>query len=327
MAGYENPWCFARLPESNYVATDMIWQAFSEFTEPLKGIRESIAQRVAPIKDVESLKMVLGSLLKVIPSSEMFVTDAHDDFLIRVVKSEDAGRYVKDDANLIHDNPAMTVFSPPSGEVLELCYDLGRQVCGFYEVELVAEAGVAVDIMGVEYIAANGTIQHTQGNRNGLRYITKAGNNHFISLVRRSGRYLFVTDARRPQNPAASDQFPTRYRIGSPAVMRLIGWGDRGTDAQVVHGGQLYGLPLYEQTYGWGMPAMNRNSIHHVWFNRYCTPLHRGNGTIPERYPLVGAQVRPAGTCFLPGASSGVFPSGLLFLLLDLPEESGRPYV
>ena len=68
-----------------------------------------------------------------------------------------------------------------------------EQSCGYYDFDLQAEAGVEVDIYGVEYIDAQGKIQHTEGNRNGLRYVTRAGVNRFTSLKRRSGRYLFIT--------------------------------------------------------------------------------------------------------------------------------------
>lgn len=311
-AGYENPWCFARLPESNYVATDMIWQAFPAFTEPLNGIRESIKQRVSPIHDVPSLIAAMGKSLKVMPSAEMFVTDPHDDFLIRVVKEENAQRYVNDAANLIHDNPSVTVVRPPSGEILELCYDLGRQVCGYYEMELVAEAGVWVDVMGVEYIAANGTIQHTQGNRNGVRYVTKAGNNRFLSTVRRSGRYLFVTirNAKRPVQIRLLRVIESTYpvhRVGaftcSDARLDKV-WEIAERTLKLCMEDSFTDCPLYEQTL-WVGDARNESQFGYTMFGstdiaRRCIEV---TAQSLERYPIVGAQVPSCWDMLLPAWS------------------------
>jgi len=52
---------------------------------------------------------------------------------------------------------------------------------------------VVIDICGVEYIDREGRIQHTNGYRNGMRFITKRGINRFVSFKRRAGRYIFLT--------------------------------------------------------------------------------------------------------------------------------------
>ena len=54
---------------------------------------------------------------------------------------------------------------------------------------------MAVDLYAVEYIAPDGRDPAHRGNRNGLRYITRAGRNRFTSLKRRAGRYLFYYPA------------------------------------------------------------------------------------------------------------------------------------
>ena len=54
-----------------------------------------------------------------------------------------------------------------------MVYDLGIQRCGYYNFELLSEAGVEIDIYGVEYITRKGSIQHSIVNRNGMTYITK----------------------------------------------------------------------------------------------------------------------------------------------------------
>ena len=79
---------------------------------------------------------------------------------------------------------------------IELCYDFGEQTCGYFEFSIEADAGVVVDLNAVEFITPEGTIQHTLPfNRNGMRYITKQGENTFLSLKRRAGQYLFCNAA------------------------------------------------------------------------------------------------------------------------------------
>lgn len=75
----------------------------------------------------------------------------------------------------------------------ELHFDLGEQEAGFHHFEFEAPAGTIVDLNLVEHIRADGVIQHTTANRNGLRYIARGGRRKFASRQRRSGRHLFLT--------------------------------------------------------------------------------------------------------------------------------------
>jgi hypothetical protein len=75
----------------------------------------------------------------------------------------------------------------------ELHFDLGDQRAGFQFVEVEAPAGTVVDGNLVEFIRADGVVQHTTANRNGFRFICPGGRVRFLSRQRRSGRHLFLT--------------------------------------------------------------------------------------------------------------------------------------
>ena len=80
-----------------------------------------------------------------------------------------------------------TVVQPNEAGDIELLYDLGEQNCGYYTFEMEAEAGLVVDIAGVEYIKEDGTVQHTGRYQNDMRYICKEG-----------GEYLHLAEAPFP---------------------------------------------------------------------------------------------------------------------------------
>jgi hypothetical protein len=184
-------------------------------------------------------------------SAAMFLVDPTWQFQERQVVS-DATALVRGPAGLIHRHDDATLIQPsPAGDV-ELLYDLGEQDCGYYQLELQADAGVAVDVFGVEYIAPDGRIQHTGGNRNGMRYITRAGDNRFISLKRRSGRYVFVTlrHQRGPVSLRLLQLIESTYPVeGGGEFCRQRRSFERGVghlDAhpQAVHGGHVHRLSV-----------------------------------------------------------------------------------
>ncbi len=189
--GAENPWVFIRLPEFAVATNDMVWLPFRDREMPLGQLAKDYSKRaddwLASIKDLASFQQTLGKRCEQMPSDKMFVQDVYWQFTQRRVVGE-AASLVTNPSGLLHDNPEFTSIQPsPNGDV-ELLYDLGEQNCGYWNLDLVADAGVQVDIFAVEYIAPDGRIQFPGGNRNGLRYITKQGDNRFTSLKRRSGR-------------------------------------------------------------------------------------------------------------------------------------------
>ena len=94
------------------------------------------------------------------------------------------------------------VIQPDGQGDVELIYDLGAQNIGYWQLEVNAGAGTIIDIAGIEYINPQGKVQHTDRYRNDMRYICGEGDNQFTSLMRRSGRYLFLT-FRNLERPAA----------------------------------------------------------------------------------------------------------------------------
>jgi hypothetical protein len=123
--------------------------------------------------------------------TELLLHDCYPAFLHRrVLGSADA--LLSDRAALLADNHAWTTVRLASEGDVELCLDLGKEAVGWVEFELDAPAGTVVDAHLIEYRDGD-RLQHTQANRNGFRYVTRAGVNHFVSLKRRAGRYIFLT--------------------------------------------------------------------------------------------------------------------------------------
>ena len=206
----------------------------------------------------------------------------------------------------------MTTIQPSSEGDVELLYDLGEQNCGYYHFDLVADAGVQVDIFSLEYIADNGRIQHSGGNRNGMRYITKAGINNYTSLKRRSGRYVFMT-LRQQKTPVQIRHFqliestyPLNY-VGSfscsDARLDKI-WDISTRTLKLCMEDTFTDCPLYEQTH-WVGDARNESLLAYPVFNsndiaKRCILL---SAQSLERYPMVGCQVPSCWDCILPAWS------------------------
>lgn len=194
--GAKNPWVWVRLPEFAGGTNDLVWLPFRDRETPwgelARAYERQTDQWLTTIRDVAGLQQTLGSRLEILPPERMFVEDPFWQFTQRQVVG-DAGALVQNPAGLLHDNAEYTTVRPSGEGDVELLYDLGEQNCGYWSFDLQADAGVAVDIFGVEYIAPDGRIQFSWGNRNGLRYITRAGRNQFTSHKRRSGRYVFLT--------------------------------------------------------------------------------------------------------------------------------------
>lgn len=311
----ENLWCWVDMPEYAFLGDDMIWPS----VEDLNGQREQLAGRyieevqrlLEAVKDKASFMRELGKHARSLAIKDMFVIDTHAPFLARKVLRK-AADLVHNPAGLMYENGEVTVIAPSQDGDIELVYDFGEQSVGYYDLELIAEAGVEVDIFGVEYIDSNGTIQHTLGNRNGMRYITREGANRFISHKRRAQRYLFITLRQQTR--------PVRIRkiqlIESTYPVNYIGSFDC-SDSRLA---QIYEIsartlklcmedtftdcPLYEQTH-WVGDARNESVFNYSIFGaediaRRCIRL---TAQSLERYPIVGCQVPSGWDCLLPAWS------------------------
>ncbi len=324
-AEYGNPWCWIAMPDFNLRSRDMPdfrkgesgsgWMSIQgqggEREQLEAGYRVEIVRLLENITNLAAFQAELEPQASLFPTNEMFTLDTHAPFLAREVIGGGAP-LVQNPAGLMYDNSSITVVQPSGDGDVELVYDLGEQSIGYYELDLVAEAGVEVDIFGVEYIAADGTIQHTWANRNGMRYITREGTNHFTSLKRRSQRYLFITLRQQTQ--------PVRIRkiglIESTYPVEQSGFFEC-SDARLE---QIYEIsartlklcmedtftdcPLYEQTH-WVGDARNEALFNFSTFGaqdivKRCIRL---TAQSLERYPIAGCQVPSCWDTLLPAWS------------------------
>ena len=85
-----------------------------------------------------------------------------------------------------------TVHPSLDGDVRVLL-DFGREIIGYHTFEIDAPAGTTVDMHNFEFIQYDGRVNLCEGMNNSLRYICRAGSQHFRSHVRRGFRYTWVT--------------------------------------------------------------------------------------------------------------------------------------
>lgn len=311
----KNPWCFILLDQLLIAKDDMRFFFFNqedtEIEAALKGYKKALKDISKKIKDSRTLKKHLAQKIKTIPFEEMFVFDTCGQFQKRIPVKNAESEVVNPFA-LMADNPDFTIIKSTKEGDIEMLYDLGEQNCGYYSFELIADDGVCVDIYGVEYITPSGKIQHSWSNRNGMRYITKDGRNKFVSLKRRSGRYIFITirnqksvvrirnfkliESTYPVNHTGSfecsDQRLNRIWEISARTLKLC-MEDTYTDC-----------PLYEQTL-WIGDARNESLFGYTLFGAYdlaarCIKLAAHS---LKRYPIVGCQLPSSWDCILPAWS------------------------
>ncbi|MBI4926683.1 MAG: hypothetical protein HY835_02880, partial [Anaerolineae bacterium] len=315
---HENPWVLLKLSDFALVEDDVTWIWF----KGLDGKRDanSAGYRTAITTYLAEPQRLWteNQIEKMLPAAaEMFVTDTHWCFIGREVLG-DAADLVQNPQAVMFDNPALTTVLPCGDADVELIYDLGEETVGYFDLELMAPAGVALDVYAVEYIAPDGRVQHTGDNRNGLRYITRAGLNRFTSLKRRAGRYLFLTLRYPPAGDGAvapvhfrlvrviESTYPAEPRASfacSDARLERI-WQISARTLELCMEDTFTDCPLYEQTY-WVGDARNESIFAYDTFGavdiaRRCLRLAAQS---LERYPLVGGQVPSSWDMLLPAWS------------------------
>ena len=311
----DNPWVYLRLPEYAVATNDLVWLPFRDRETPAgrlaKKYREQSDRWLSSIKDLGALKQTLGERCEQMLSDRMFVQDPCWQSVQRQVLG-DATPWVSNPAGLLHDNPEFTTVLPGPDGAVELLYDLGEQNCGYWNFDLVADAGVQVDLYAVEYIAPDGRIQFPGGNRNGLRYITRQGHNRYTSLKRRSGRYLFLT-LRQQKSPVRirhlnliESTYPLDY-VGSfscsDARLDRI-WEISTRTLKLCMEDTFTDCPLYEQTH-WVGDARNESLLAYGVFGARDLARRCVNITAQslERYPITGCQTPSGWDCLLPAWS------------------------
>lgn len=306
------PWCFAEIPDSRFVGNDIVWP---NFVDPERQrYRERIEPRLQTLlKQVrDPATFARHPDLRIRPVAEAVPTEeVHGQFVHRN-PVQDGVAFVDQPFAAMYNTPETTLITPsPKGDI-ELLYDLGVQRCGYYSFELIAEAGAVVDLFGVEYIAPGGAIQHTDDNRNGLRYVCKEGVNTFTSLKRRSQRYVFLTlrNLTRPVELRLLRVIESTYPVDAqgafassdPALDRI--WEISARTLKLCMEDTFTDCPLYEQTH-WVGDARNEAVFAFTAFGaadlaQRCIAL---TGQSLERYPITGCQVPSTWDCLLPAWS------------------------
>jgi hypothetical protein len=314
-AGYENPWCFIRFPEYAVATNDLVWIDFKKDDPSLRAAMEGYSKASEELlntaQDLAQFKAAAGRRAELLPSNTMFVRDIYWQFTQRQV-IEDAAALVRHGGALIHDNPEVTTVQPSAAGDIELLYDLGEQNCGYYRLDLVADAGVIVDVFSLEYITPDGRLQHSWGNRNGMRYITRQGRNDFLSLKRRSGRFVFLT-LRGAKTPVqirhfglVESTYPVEYTGNfscSDARLDRI-WEISTRTLKLCMEDTYVDCPLYEQTH-WVGDARNESLLAFGVFGAYdlarrCIQI---TAQSLEHYPIAGCQTPSGWDCLLPAWS------------------------
>lgn len=232
--------------------------------------------------------------------------------LERVFMDDSSAEFMKREALDTLPVPGDRIEPSERGDI-ELCYDFGEQTCGYFEFSIEADAGVVVDLNAVEFITPEGTIQHTLPfNRNGMRYITKQGENTFLSLKRRAGQYLFVT-LRNQTSPVTIKSLriiestaPVKpmqlFQSSDPALDRI--WEISERTLKLCAEDSYTDCPLYEQTL-WIGDARNEALYGYAAYGNYdisARCLELGAQSL-DRFPMVGCQVPSAWECLLPAWS------------------------
>ena len=313
--GHKNPWCFIRFKEFAFVSDDLIWPQLKDanppVTERTQGYSAAMEELFKTVKTPADFLAKLRSRAELMPPERMFVRDGYWQFVNRQVVG-DASGLVTAPAALMHETPSLTTVRPSSDGDVELLYDLGEQNCGYWSFDLIADAGVVVDVSAVEYITPDGRIQFARGNRNGLRYITREGVNRFTSLKRRSGRFIFIT-LRDQKSPV---QFRNFRLIESTYPVNAVGsfscsdtrldeiWRISTRTLKLCMEDTFTDCPLYEQTH-WVGDARNESLLAYPVFGatdigRRCI---RQTAQSLERYPITGCQVPSGWDVLLPAWS------------------------
>ena len=310
-----NPWVFLRFPEFAVATNDLRWIGFTREDPRLAaaadGYNQTVQKHLQAVKTEDDFRAQLAARAEQMPAERMFVLDATWQFQHRQDLG-DASSRVQRPAALMHNTAEVTVIEPDARGDVELLYDLGEQNVGYYDFELTAPAGVVVDVFSLEHIERDGRIQHSWGNRNGMRYITREGVNRFTSLKRRSGRFVFIT-LREQKAPVQIRRFQlieSTYPVNqvgsfscSDARLDAI-WTISTRTLKLCMEDTFTDCPLYEQTH-WVGDARNESLFAFGVFGaedlaRRCIRI---TAQSLDRYPIAGCQTPSCWDVLLPAWS------------------------
>jgi len=289
-------WQLGVLDEFLMAGYDRLWFSF-----PNQQIETLRAGWMKKIEELAKAGELPAESLRPLPLEQIFLPDASAEFAAR----EPIGSAAR-----LFDG---TVVQPSRNGDVELCFDFGGQVCGYFDFTIKAEEGVIIDLNAIEFIREDGVLQHVhKWNRNGMRYVTKKGVNRFTSLKRRSGRYLFVTlrnqktpveiknlriiESTAPVEPVGS------FSCSDPMLNRV--WKMSERTLQLCMEDTFTDCPLFEQTL-WIGDARNEALYAFAAYANFDVSersLEIGAQSL-EQFPIVGCQVPSSWDCILPAWS------------------------
>ncbi len=196
------------------------------------------------------------------------------------------------------------IYPPISGDV-ELLLDFGKELVGFFDLELSAPEGAIIDLNAFEYME-DGRIQWTHGLHNTFRYIARRGWQTWRSVVRRGFRYATLT-VRFPQGASEPvrlrglrcylNTYPYAYQSQFQCDDALLNdiWDISRHTVRLCSEDTFVDCPSYEQTF-WVGDARNESLFSYTAFGdtrlaRRCLLLA---GESLWRSPLVESQVPSA---------------------------------
>ena len=313
-AAYDNPWAFVKFDAYQFNEMDMYWPSLPVANPRISNLESAYAAYIEDLfkklKDKAAFLSHLGKDAVKLPRKKMFVEDTVWAFQHR--RTLPAAAVITQPSACLSDDPQTTTIHPASGADVELVYDLGEQNLGYWQIDLTAEPGVIVDMFAVEHIFDDGRPQHTLLNRNGFRYITKAGRNTFTSLKIRSGRYVFLTfrNMTAPVHLHRIGMLESTYPVENKAFFQCSDanleriWDISERTVKLCMTDTYLDCPLYEQTL-WVGDARNESLFGYLLFGAedIAARCIRLAAESLERYPMVGCQVPSSWDCLLPAWS------------------------
>ena len=104
------------------------------------------------------------------------------------------------DGRILPEMPDITQLSGSEGYLIEmngdartLLVDFGKELIGFLSFEAEAPAGTVIDFHVFEFIQPNGRKNYAEGMSDTMRYICGGGTERYESIIRRGGRFLYIT--------------------------------------------------------------------------------------------------------------------------------------
>lgn len=292
--------CFLRFPELLAVGNDTINlqddPKLLALQDKINVFYENIGAEVySEITFHEYLK----DYASIIPDDCILPMDFYMNYMERETVA-DAGSLIEAPEKLIFDDPAHTIIHPSSNGDIQVIYDMGMQNIGYYDFDLIAEAGLVIDMFEIEHIFSDGRLQDTGLYKNGMRYVCKAGRNKFTSLKRRSGRYLIIIFRNQKEDikirnfKLFESTYPVVYRGAFRCSDNFFNrlWEISAYTLKLCMEDTFTDCPLYEQTL-WVGDARNEALFAYPVFGAWdlskrCIKIAAES---LETLPMVGSQV------------------------------------